>query len=271
MKRNPMKRCFTALSAVALCATLPLSAAACGRWQSDQTQTNHQTSFYRIIWSSQKPSGSQNSKNQFWSWWTKIPTPSPSSTPEESSAPEATPSAEPSQEPVASADPVPPAPEESPTPVESSAPTEPAAPTESSAPAKSPAPAETQTPTPSDYETAILSLVNAERAKYGLSALKLDTALSRVAQAKAQDLHDNHYFAHESPTYGTPFEMMRAFGISYRSAGENIAMGYASPQAVMTGWMNSEGHRANILNNSYTTLGVGYVSDGNYWVQMFIS
>jgi uncharacterized YkwD family protein len=251
MKRNSMKRCLAALSAVALCAALPFSAAACGRWQSNQSQANRHS--HSIIWSSQKPTGAF--QNNFWAWWNKTAAPSQSPAPTQSAAPEA----EPSQKPVQSAEPTPSAPAESQIPAESAAPVE------------STPPAETQPEDTSTYETAILSLVNAERAKYGLSALTLDASLSKVAQAKAQDLHDNHYFAHESPTYGTPFEMMRAFGISYRSAGENIAMGYSSAQAVMTGWMNSEGHRANILNASYTTLGVGYVADGNYWVQMFIS
>ena len=83
-------------------------------------------------------------------------------------------------------------------------------------------------------------------------------------------MHDRGYFDHTSPTYGTPFQMMRAFGLTYRSAGENIAMGYRTPQAVVTGWMNSPGHRANILNSSYKRIGVGYVASGNYWTQMFI-
>jgi uncharacterized YkwD family protein len=116
-----------------------------------------------------------------------------------------------------------------------------------------------------------LELVNQARAKNGLSPLVLDAALSRVAQAKARDMHDNGYFAHESPSYGTPFEMMHSFGITYKTAGENIAMGYQTAESVMNGWMNSEGHRANILKASFTTLGVGYVADGNYWVQMFLS
>ncbi len=116
-----------------------------------------------------------------------------------------------------------------------------------------------------------MELVNQARAKNGLSPLVLDAALSRVAQAKARDMHDNGYFAHESPSYGTPFEMMRSFGITYKTAGENIAMGYQTAESVMNGWMNSEGHRANILKASFTTLGVGYVADGNYWVQMFLS
>ncbi len=120
------------------------------------------------------------------------------------------------------------------------------------------------------YEQEVVRLVNAERAKYGLSALTEDWELSRVARYKSQDMHDNRYFAHSSPTYGTPFQMIRAFGLSYRAAGENIAMGYPTPAAVVAGWMNSEGHRANILSGSYTKIGVGYVADGHYWTQQFI-
>ena len=102
------------------------------------------------------------------------------------------------------------------------------------------------------------------------AALTEDWELSRVARYKSQDMHDNRYFAHNSPTYGTPFRMLRAFGLSYRTAGENIAMGYAAPAAVVAGWMNSEGHRANILSSAYTKIGVGYVADGHYWTQQFI-
>ena len=77
------------------------------------------------------------------------------------------------------------------------------------------------------------------------------------------------YFSHESPTYGTPFEMMQQLGISYRTAGENIAMGYSTAEAVVNAWMNSESHRANILNGTYTQIGVGEA--GGYWTQWFIS
>ena len=119
-------------------------------------------------------------------------------------------------------------------------------------------------------EQEVVRLVNAERAKHGLAALTEDWELSRVARYKSQDMHDNRYFAHNSPTYGTPFRMIRAFGLSYRTAGENIAMGYAAPAAVVAGWMNSEGHRANILSSAYTKIGVGYVADGHYWTQQFI-
>lgn len=122
----------------------------------------------------------------------------------------------------------------------------------------------------SDYEKKVVELVNVERAKYGLSALTLNTELSAVARAKSQDMKDKQYFSHTSPTYGSPFDMMKSFGISYKTAGENIAMGYRTPEAVVEGWMNSEGHRANILNSSFKEIGVGHVVSGNYWTQMFI-
>ena len=121
------------------------------------------------------------------------------------------------------------------------------------------------------FEQEVIRLVNEIRAENGLKALTYDWELSRVARYKSQDMKDNNYFSHTSPVYGTPFQMMKNFGISYRSAGENIAKGYATPQAVVNGWMNSSGHRANILNAGYTHIGVGYVSGGNYWTQMFIS
>lgn len=120
------------------------------------------------------------------------------------------------------------------------------------------------------FEEQVAVLVNEQRAAYGLAPLVLSEELSNVARAKSQDMHDNHYFSHTSPTYGSPFQMMTSFGISYRSAGENIAMGYSTPEAVMNAWMNSQGHRANILSASYTQIGVGYVADGNYWTQEFI-
>ena len=119
-------------------------------------------------------------------------------------------------------------------------------------------------------EEEVVRLVNAERAKYGLSPLKLDWELSRIARYKSQDMHDKNYFSHQSPTYGSPFDMIRSFGLSYRTAGENIARGYGTPAQVVKAWMNSSGHRANILNAGFTKIGVGYVASGNYWTQMFI-
>ena len=120
------------------------------------------------------------------------------------------------------------------------------------------------------YENEVIRLVNEQRAQHGLAALSANWELSRVARYKSQDMVDNRYFSHTSPTYGSPFQMMKAFGISYRTAGENIAYGQRTPQAVVTAWMNSSGHRANILNASYKQIGVGYVANGHYWTQMFI-
>lgn len=120
------------------------------------------------------------------------------------------------------------------------------------------------------YEQQVIDLVNEIRVRHGLKALKSNWELSRVARYKSQDMHDNRYFDHNSPTYGSPFTMLKSFGLSYRTAGENIAKGYASPQKVVEGWMNSAGHRANILNAAFTQIGVGYVKDGSYWTQMFM-
>ncbi len=120
-------------------------------------------------------------------------------------------------------------------------------------------------------EQEVVQLVNQERAKQGLKALKYDWELARVAEDKSQDMRDKNYFSHTSPTYGSPFDMMRAYGIRYKAAGENIAMGQRSAQEVVNAWMNSTGHRANIMSTSFTHIGVGYVEDGHYWTQMFIS
>ncbi|PFN23356.1 CAP domain-containing protein [Bacillus cereus] len=123
----------------------------------------------------------------------------------------------------------------------------------------------------SEFEQRVVELTNAERAKQGLPALQIDTELSKVARIKSEDMQKNNYFDHNSPTYGSPFDMMKKFGISYTSAGENIAQGQRTPEEVVQAWMNSAGHRANILNNSFTHIGVGYVESGNYWTQQFIT
>ncbi|MED2932061.1 CAP domain-containing protein [Bacillus wiedmannii] len=123
----------------------------------------------------------------------------------------------------------------------------------------------------SEFEQRVVELTNAERAKQGLPALKIDTELSKVARVKSEDMQKNNYFNHNSPTYGSPFDMMKKFGISYTSAGENIAQGQRTPEEVVQAWMNSAGHRANILNNGFTHIGVGYVESGNYWTQQFIT
>ena len=121
-----------------------------------------------------------------------------------------------------------------------------------------------------EFETEVVRLVNEIRIKNGLKALTEDWELSRVARYKSQEMKDNRYFSHTSPVYGSPFDMIKNFGISYRTAGENIAKGQATPQAVVNAWMNSSGHRANILNHSYTRIGVGYVASGKYCTQMFV-
>lgn len=122
-----------------------------------------------------------------------------------------------------------------------------------------------------EYEKQVLDLTNIERKKFGLVPLSNDTELSRVARIKSHDLSKNNYFSHNSPTYGSPFDMMKQFGIQYKSAGENIAKGQKTPSEVVNAWMQSTGHRANILNNGFTHIGIGYDSNGNLWTQMFIS
>ncbi len=121
-----------------------------------------------------------------------------------------------------------------------------------------------------NYEHEVIRLVNEIRTENRLKPLTANWELSRIARYKSEDMSNNRYFSHTSPTYGTPFQMIRAFGLSYRSAGENIAYGQRTPAAAVNAWMNSSGHRANILNASYTQIGVGYCASGNYWTQMFI-
>lgn len=120
---------------------------------------------------------------------------------------------------------------------------------------------------------AVLKIVNQERAKQGLKSLTLSSKLTSIATEKSKDMAVKKYFSHTSPTYGSPFEMLQHFGISYKFAGENIAAGQRSAEEVMKAWMNSSGHRANILNSNYTELGVGYYKGGSYgayWTQLFI-
>lgn len=121
-------------------------------------------------------------------------------------------------------------------------------------------------------EKRVFELVNQERSAHGLKALAYDWQVARVAGYKACDMRDTGYFNHTSPVYGSPFDMLRNFGISFTAAGENIAKGQRTAEAVMQGWMNSQGHRANILNANYTKIGVGYCAGrgGPYWVQMFV-
>ena len=168
------------------------------------------------------------------------------------------------QEPVVEAKPVTPTePKQEAAPVESK---QEAKPTETT-PKETQASADTSI---SQVEQEVVRLVNVERSKAGLQPLVMDSALSQVAKKKSEDMKAKNYFSHTSPTYGSPFDMMKTFGISYTAAGENIAKGQRSAQEVVNSWMNSAGHRANILSTSYTHIGVGYVESGHYWTQMFI-
>ncbi len=122
-------------------------------------------------------------------------------------------------------------------------------------------------------EAEVIRLVNIERSKKGLQLLKQNWELSRVARYKSQDMINKKYFAHESPTYGSPFKMMESFGIKFSAAAENIAYGQQTPQEVMNAWMNSAGHKSNILGPSFLEIGVGAAKDSQgrvYWTQMFI-
>ncbi|MYL54736.1 sporulation protein [Pontibacillus yanchengensis] len=129
---------------------------------------------------------------------------------------------------------------------------------------------EQQASTLSQYEQKVVELTNEERTAQGLEPLKIDKQLSDVAEKKSEDMAQNNYFSHNSPTYGSPFDMMNQFGVDYRTAGENIAKGQPTPQEVVDAWMNSEGHRKNIMNSDFTHIGVGFVEDGNLWTQQFI-
>lgn len=122
-------------------------------------------------------------------------------------------------------------------------------------------------------ESEVIKLVNQERSKRGLELLKANWQLSRVARYKSTDMRDKNYFAHNSPTYGSPFKMMEDFGLKFTAAGENIAKGQRTPKEVMNSWMNSPGHRNNILSPSFREIGVGVAKDKNgsyYWTQMFM-
>ena len=121
-------------------------------------------------------------------------------------------------------------------------------------------------------EKEVFNLINTQRTNNGLSALKIDNEVQKVARIKAQDMVDKNYFSHNSPTYGSPFDMLKSFKISYKSAGENIA-GNSSNSGAVNAWMNSPGHKANILNGSFNYTGIGVVSSPKYgkvFVQMFI-
>lgn len=130
----------------------------------------------------------------------------------------------------------------------------------------------TQTSSMNSDEKEVFDLINKQRTNNGLPALQNDSEVQRIARIKAQDMVNNNYFSHNSPTYGSPFDMMKSFKVSYKTAGENIAANSSNSSAV-TAWMNSSGHKANILNSSFNYTGIGVVSSPRYgkmYVQMFI-
>jgi uncharacterized YkwD family protein len=150
-------------------------------------------------------------------------------------------------------------------------PQQPATPPASPAPVPAP-PQETGATVPAAAEQQMLELVNRERAANGLRPLAADPELTRLARLKSQDMITLNYFDHQSPTYGSPFDMMRAAGVSFRLAGENLA-GAGTVTAAHTALMNSPGHRANILNPGYTHIGIGTGVSGRFglvFTQLFV-
>lgn len=131
---------------------------------------------------------------------------------------------------------------------------------------------QTNTSNLSSDEQEVFNLINQQRTQNGLSSLKIDSEVQNVARIKAKDMVDSNYFSHTSPIYGSPFDMLKSFKVSYKTAGENIA-GNSSNSGAVNAWMNSSGHKANILNSSFNYTGIGVVSSPKYgkiYVQMFI-
>ncbi|WP_018922044.1 stalk domain-containing protein [Salsuginibacillus kocurii] len=125
---------------------------------------------------------------------------------------------------------------------------------------------------PSDEGFEAMFHANAERIANGASPLAIDAELSYVSLQKSTDMIENDYFAHDSPTYGSVRDMLDYYGVSYLSFGENIARGHPDAESVTEGWMNSEGHRQNILNENYERIGVEEASGTQpYWTQLFTS
>lgn len=119
----------------------------------------------------------------------------------------------------------------------------------------------------STFALDVFKIVNQQRKKAGLKPILFNKKLSSIAMIKAKDLKVNKYFSHTSPKLGTPFQLLKSKGVKYRYAGENIAMGQRTPSQVMKDWMNSKGHKANILNKNYKYIGIAYYQ--GEWVQLF--
>ncbi len=120
----------------------------------------------------------------------------------------------------------------------------------------------TAPPNPSSFS----SLLNTERGNNGLGIVSSEVRLTTAAQGHADDMSIRGYFSHNSPEGQTPFDRIRATGYRYCWAGENIAKGYPTPADAFTAWMNSPGHKANMLNANPTEFGLGYAPTGNHWV-----
>ena len=124
----------------------------------------------------------------------------------------------------------------------------------------------------SAQEQKAWNLLNSDRMANGLSSLTLDAELSRLARLKSEDMRDNNYFAHQSPTYGSASEMLDPFGYQFTAVGENIAH-HATVDKAQAAFMSSDGHRRNILSSSWTKVGIGVCYDANgfvYVTQLFV-
>lgn len=149
------------------------------------------------------------------------------------------------------------------------------APTATPKPTTTPAPGATPAPTTTGVTAdmqKVLDLVNAERAKVGAKPLAFGTALNNCALFRSKDMATRNYFAHTDPDGHDCFYWFKQYGVSYSSAGENIAMGQRTPADVMNSWMNSAGHKANILNTSFGHIGIGIYKNSSgtiYWTQDF--
>ncbi|MFI1072729.1 CAP domain-containing protein [Streptomyces puniciscabiei] len=141
--------------------------------------------------------------------------------------------------------------------------------TASSAPKPTPTPTPTPTATASGAVARVVQLVNAERAKVGCHPLTVNPELAKAAQAHSADMAAHQNMSHTGSDGSSPGDRITRAGYSWSAYGENVAYGYATPEQVMNGWMNSPGHRANILNCSYKEIGVGLAQPGSYWTQDF--
>lgn len=148
-----------------------------------------------------------------------------------------------------------------------------------SEPTPTPTPTQTPDPTPQPgFEEQVVALTNQERLAHGCGAVTMEARLRAAAQGHSADMALNDFFSHTGSDGSSPWDRIHAQGYWYSTAGENIAAGYSSPESVVAGWMNSSGHRANILNCAFVHIGVGYyylqndtgnVNYHRYWTQVF--